>query len=805
MIRAVLGALLGHWRRHPVELVTLLVGLAVATALWSGVQALNAQARESYAQAEQALGGAGVARIAALDGQPFPLADYVTLRRAGWKVSPVLEGDWRRGSLNLRLLGVEPVTLPPRVGKVGSGDDLRAFLLPPGRGFATTGTIARIGDTAGLPPLVADDDLPTDTVMLDIGVAERLLGQRGKVSTLLLPPSEAARPLPPALAGHLRIVPAGQDGDLERLTDSFHLNLTAFGFLSFVVALFIVYSAIGLAFEQRRPLLRTLRACGVSARALTLILTAELVGLALIAGLFGVVAGYGIAAALLPDVAASLGGLYGARVPGTLSLSPAWWLSGIAISAFGALAAAGTSLWRAWSLPLLATARPRAWTEAQRRGIRLQLIAATGLAGATLLALFLGKGLVAGFAAMGGLLLGAALILPAVLSAVLSLGARHASRPIPQWIWADGKQQMSGLSLALMALLLALGVNIGVGTMVGSFRATFLGWLDQRLASEVYVTGKDADQAAALRSWLGNRPEVSAILPIWNARGRFQDWPLEIYGFKDDPTYRDHWPILAARPGSWDEVAAGDGALVSEQLARRFDLRLGQILEVPTPEGLWPVRISALYSDYGNPDGQIMVSLSSLNRHWPEADRRRMALRVPPNQAGALIADLRQSFGLGADQITDQRAVKDLSRRIFEKTFAVTVALNGLTLAVAGIALLASLLTLSDLRLAQLAPVWALGLTRRQLALIELGKTLLLACLTIAVALPLGLAVAWLLTDVINARAFGWKLPILLFPRDWAMLFGLALAVAALAAAGPILRLARASPLDLLRRFSNER
>src|SRR5439155_6748459 len=114
----------------------------------------------------------------------------------------------------------------------------------------------------------------------------------------------------------LRLIEPNAESDLERLTDSFHLNLTAFGLLSFFVGLFIVNSAIGLAFEQRLPMLRTLRACGVSARMLNSVLVTELVSLALVAGLAGLVCGYFIAAALLPDVAASLRGLYGAQIPG---------------------------------------------------------------------------------------------------------------------------------------------------------------------------------------------------------------------------------------------------------------------------------------------------------------------------------------------------------------------------------------------------------------------------------------------------------------------------------------------------------
>jgi putative ABC transport system permease protein len=77
--------------------------------------------------------------------------------------------------------------------------------------------------------------------------------------------------------------------------------------------------------------------------------------------------------------------------------------------------------------------------------------------------------------------------------------------------------------------------------------------------------------------------------------------------------------------------------------------------------------------------------------------------------------------------------------------------------------------------------------------------------LTAVAALPLGLALAWVLTAVVNVRAFGWRLPVMLFPGQWATLLALALATAALAAAWPALRLRRAAPLDLLRGFSNER
>ena len=595
------------------------------------------------------------------------------------------------------------------------------------------------------------------------------------------------------------------ESDLERLTDSFHLNLTAFGLLSFVVGLFIVNSAIGLAFEQRLPMLRTLRACGVSARMLNAVLVIELVSLALVAGLVGLVCGYLIAAALLPDVAASLRGLYGAQIPGQLTLKGEWWVAGIVISIAGALAAATASLAKAIRLPILAAAQPYAWQQAQQRWLVLQSALALAVLAAAGLILRYGDSLVSGFAVLAALLLGAALILPAILERLLSLGQRQADGALAGWFWADSRQQLSGLSLALMALLLALAVNVGVGTMVETFSRTFVTWLDGRLAADVYVNASDAAQAREIKAWLRERGEVSAILPGGRAEVQIAGAPIEILGIADHATYRDHWPLLEAGPNAWTRLRPGDAGLVSEQLARRLKLGIGDSVEVPAADGNWKLEIVGIYADYGNPKGQVAVNIAAFTRHFPEVSLTRMGLRVWPAAIPALISALQEKFGLDGRNLMDQVTLKAESTRIFNRTFAVTAALNAFTLGVAGIALLTSLLTLSNSRLPQLAPLWAIGITRRRLAAIELLKTLSVALITTLLALPLGLMVAWCLIAVVNVKAFGWRLPFHVFPLQLLQLLAVAMAASLLAALLPVVKLARMQPARLIKIFADER
>jgi putative ABC transport system permease protein len=812
-----LAVLLSHWRRHPMQLATLLIGLVSATALWSGVQALNQQARTSYDRAAATFGGARTAMLVASHGATFPQNLFVDLRRAGWPVSPVLEGRIQSEGRSFRLMGIEPVTLPAEVGNapaVGKAS-LQAFMTPPGEMLVAPETLSDLklaedarpeASGALLPPLRVQPNLVPGVLVVDIGIAQSLLKMPDQLSRLLVGKNAGKRPALESVTGDkLRLIEPDAETDLERLTDSFHLNLTAFGLLSFFVGLFIVNSAIGLAFEQRLPVLRTLRACGVSARMLNAVLVLELVSLALIAGLVGLVCGYFIAGALLPDVVASLRGLYGAQIPGQLTLKPQWWFAGIAISILGALAAAATSLTKALRLPLLATAQPFAWQQAQRRWLTYQSALALAAFAAAGLFLWFGDSLISGFAVLAALMLGAALILPMFLEIALSIGQRYARAPVGVWFWADSRQQLSGLSLALMALLLALAVNVGVSTMVESFSRTFLVWLDGRLAADVYVNAANDDQAHEIKAWLRERPEVEAILPGGRADTQLAGAPIEVLGLPDHATYRDNWPLLQSADNAWSKLRPGNAALVSEQLARRMHLSVGDRIEVPASGGNWPLEIVAIYADYGNPKGQIAVNFAALTRRFPEIPLTRMGLRVAPANIPALISALQEKFGLDGRTVVDQATMKAESTRIFNRTFSVTAALNAFTLGVAGVALLTSLLTLANSRLPQLAPLWAIGITRRRLAIIELLKTMSVALITTIFALPLGLLVAWCLLAIVNVKAFGWRLPFHVFPLQLLWLTGVAMAAAFAASALPVIRLARMQPASLIRIFANER
>ncbi len=794
MTAATLQALLSHWWRNPLQLFTLLAGLALATALWSGVQAVNAEARASYDAAAATLGEGQYDRLARRDGQPMEQSTYITLRRAGWLVSPVVQGRLN----GIRIIGVDPLTAPGGIGPVNISEDtdIGGFFTGPGQLFANAETASQLPD---LNIQITPETAP-GTALTDIGVAQRLLGKEGQIDSLIILPRQPLnRPDLAEIAPQLIRQQAQGGSDIGRLTDSFHLNLTAFGLLSFAVGIFIVHGAIGLAFEQRRPVVRTLRALGLPLRRLILLMGAELMLFALIAGAIGVALGYVIAALLLPDVAATLRGLYGADVSGTLQLRPVWWLSGLAIALGGTALAASGALYKLSRMPLLAAAQPRALAMAAGRRAKLQGIAAAFLLILSAILMFTANGLIGGFSLLGALLIGAALALPLILDRILAATSAVAKSVTAQWFWADTRQQLPGLSLALMALLLAMAANVGVSTMVSSFRLTFTDFLDQRLASELYISTEDDDQTATFLAYAA--PRVGAILPIQSADTDIADQPTQVFGARDNRTYRENWTFLQSTANPWDTTFAGDTILINEQLSRRADLTIGDTIQLQDQS----FTVAGVYGDYGNPIGQALINEDQFQHLYPDITPTRFGLRIDPATVPEFVAKLEADTGIPASQTINQAGIKALSLQIFERTFTVTTALNFLTLAVAGFAILMSLLTLATMRVPQLAPAWAMGMTRAQLGKLELLRAVLLAVLTAVIALPLGLALAWALLAVVNVAAFGWELPMYLFPYDYARLGLFALLAAALAALWPARRLAQTPPADLLKVFSNER
>jgi len=298
-------------------------------------------------------------------------------------------------------------------------------------------------------------------------------------------------------------------------------------------------------------------------------------------------------------------------------------------------------------------------------------------------------------------------------------------------------------------------------------------------------------------------PDVNAVLASWRVEWRLQLWPVQVQGVIDHPFYRQHWPLLEQAPTAWQQVASGQGAMLSEQLARRLGVGTGDEIELPG-EPPQRMQVVGIYADYGNPKGHVLVNADWLRQHAAAASLSGLSLLIRPGQVAKVRDSVQQRFGLDEAQLVEQASLKTWSTQIFSRTFAVTAALNSLTLGVAGVALFISQLTLGQQRLGQLAPLWALGVPRHWLAWLSLGQALMLCGFTVLLAIPLGLLLAWCLVAVVTVQAFGWRLPWHVFASQLAQLAALGVLSSLLASAWPLWQLARRQPGELMRRFADE-
>jgi putative ABC transport system permease protein len=220
-----------------------------------------------------------------------------------------------------------------------------------------------------------------------------------------------------------------------------------------------------------------------------------------------------------------------------------------------------------------------------------------------------------------------------------------------------------------------------------------------------------------------------------------------------------------------------------------------------TDRGPRDFRVAGVFYDYGSSAGVVVMSRRTYDAAWNDRRISSLALEAAPGvDVDALIATLRERAAGGPRLlIRSNRALREASLQIFDRTFAITGVLRTLSVVVAFVGMLAALMALSLERAREIGVLRALGLTPRQVWGLVTAQTGLIGLLAGVLAVPSGLLLAAVLVFVINRRSFGWTMSI--DPSPSILLMGVALSVLAALLAGvyPAWRMASASPAEALR------
>jgi putative ABC transport system permease protein len=839
-----------HMARHPWQAALSVLGIALGVAVVVSIDLASESARRAFGLAAEGVTGRATHQIVGgSGGLDERLVSRLTRELGVHPVAPVVEG-WvgveAAPGRTLQLLGVDPFSEAPfrpylARGPGRSGRALATLVTEPGTVVLSRETAGdlRVREGESLVLRVSGRVRPVRVVALvepenarsaqalrnlvvaDVTTAQEVLEQVGRLSRidLALPggPEGAAAlaRLRSALPPGVEVVAAPARSEfVGELTHAFDVNLTALSLLALMVGLFLAYNTMTFSVVQRRATIGILRALGVTRAEIVGVVLAEALLLALVATTLGLAVGVALAGGLVRLVTRTINDLYFVVVVRDLAVSLTALAKGAALGIGATLVAALLPALEASAAPPGAAIQRIALEARARRAAPRAALAGllALLAGAAVLAIA-GRSLAWSYAGLFTMILSAALLTPIAMIGA----ARAAGAPLGGLLGLTGRMAARGViaklsrtGVAVAALMVAVSATVGVGVMIRSFRTTVERWLETSLAADVYVSaptlrsgrGGESTLAPEVVDRLRETPGVVSLGTYRAARVLSEFGPSQLVALGIGPGSYGQFRFLSGEPATvWPAFQERGAAIVSESYAYRHGLTVGRDLRLRTDRGQQVFPVAGVFVDYGSDQGVVMVSRRTYETYWDDPGVSSLGVVVAPGaDVSAMIETLRARAGTTQDLlIRSNRAIREASLEIFDRTFAITAVLRLLATAIAVIGVLSALMALQLERSRELGVLRAQGLTPREVWRLTLAETGLLGAIAGVLAVPVGIGLALVLIRVINRRAFGWSIETVIPVEVLLQAVGLAVLAALAAGIYPAWRMSRTPPAPALR------
>ena len=623
----------------------------------------------------------------------------------------------------------------------------------------------------------------SEFVAMDIADAQQALNRFGKLDRIDVGagPSQDFAALETAVrqalpASYLVTRPGARSEENQRMLRAFRWNLRVLSYISLVVGAFLIYNTIAISVVRRRAEIGILRAAGAARWMVLWLFLAEALLFGLVGGAVGLVLGRFLAGATVRLIAGTVNALYTTSRPAPVALTWAEsWLA-LATGAVVALVSAFAPAREAIQVPPTeAMSRGAHEHHAQRRWKR-GLAWAAGFAAAAWAASRVAPwngypmgGYVAALLAVAA----AATATPAMVLAVNRVARLVVARRVEGLLAARGlESSLARTSVVVAALATAISMMASVGIMVGSFRETVALWLDVQLRADLYVraaappgAGMNPPLPADVGAILRNTPGVAAIdlfhaleLHYGGERATLGAGNLEVvrrYGRLRFLPGEDRDAILR----SLADGRGPDRAIVSEPFANKHHLRAGGRLTLPIGTHLVTLRVAGVYYEYSSSQGYVVVDNATLARYLPGQPATNAAVYLAPGVDANTVRRQVQlrTAGMGVS-VASNSELRRAAITIFDRTFAITWALEAVALVVAMLGAANSLLALVLDRRRELGLLRYLGASPAQIRGMILTEAGILGLLASILGLALGFALSFLLIFVVNRQSFGWTI-----------------------------------------------
>jgi putative ABC transport system permease protein len=808
-----LALIIGPLLQHKGRLLLSVIAIALGVALGYAVQLINRAAIAEFGHAVRMLAGEADLTVrgprGGFDESVYPLLAAQPEIAA---LSPLLEIDARiaGGADSLRVYGidifraarVQPGLLPQPDAPL---DVLRADTVFLSHAAAQSLGLAA-GDTLSFQVGLERIDFRVAGLVPGVGGGQRLgvvdisaaqqrfarLGTLNRIDLRLQPGVAAAGAqarlaslLPPGVYLERPEIAADSGAALSR---SYRVNLNVLALVALFTGGLLVFSAQVLSVVRRRAQLALLRVLGVTRRGLLALLLAESALIGMAGGVAGLLLGAAAARLVLGRFGADLGAGLFAELPAQASFDPVaalvFLLLGVGAAVLGSLL---PSLEAARAQPAQALKSGDEARLAQRLTPALPGVALLLLGGACAL-LPPVRGLpLFGYLSIALLLLGTIALMPRLAAWALT------SLPTPRRAeFALGLSQLRAAPgqamVSLASIVAAVSLAASVAIMVGSFRTSLELWLEHILPADLFVrtsghgeTGFLSPQAqAALQRVPGvRRVEFLAGQQIQPAAGKPRITLLgrDVDARSPGRTLMLTGPVIVPGPADPPPV------WVSEIAAERYDYRPGAVIRLPVGGREAELTVAGIWRDYARMQGALMLDLALYRRLTGDDNVSDAGLWLEPGaDAAEVLAALRAALPDPGAQVSEPAELRALSLAIFDRTFAVTYALEAVAIVIGLAGLSASFGALTLSRRREFGMLRHIGVSRAQVRRMLAFEGALVSALGVGVGLALGWLMSLVLIHVVNRQSFHWSMDL---HMPWLALsvFGLAMLAAAMSSA----------------------
>ena len=451
----------------------------------------------------------------------------------------------------------------------------------------------------------------------------------------------------------------------DRVLSSFQAMLTGLSSLCLVAGLFIIYNTTSTAALRRADTVASLRLIGASPSQLFRTLLGEALILGLTGGVLGVVLGVPLAWILSGTITSSMGVIFQLRFPiDSLAVRPlevgAAVVLGVAVSIFASSFAAR----RMAALDPLTAMRGGAEAVVSARTSRRFIFWWFALVAASAACFAIEdeyKSIAWGN--IGSTIWNASVVVVAIplmqwLSTVFA-------RILPKWFGAEGQvaagslaraEARSGVTVAAVALIVTVATLLS--SLVLSCRESLASYFAGFLASDLTVSAVSTEGG-----WLETPLSLEVEKMISALPGVASVSSARVLA--GQPYLEDRIAILGLSPSLFDPLRAPEGwyhegdasdaapvlrtgraATVSASFSDRFDVHLGDTVELDSPTGTVRLPIVGVVPDYVSDRGSVIMSRDVLAERWGETSANRFLVTVAPGAAvNEVRARIEQSLG----------------------------------------------------------------------------------------------------------------------------------------------------------------